>query len=134
MIEIETITVRLGEKDFEIKTAGFLKSKPWKKRLLAEVKPLFEQIGGIDALEFNSPGDLLKLIPMLEQIFLDSIESVFDLLIAYSPDLEAERAYIEAHATDKQILYAFQGVVKLADPFGVVAVMTRRFGLTAIGT
>lgn len=133
MIEIETINVRLGERDFVIKTAGFLRSKPWKKRLLTEVKPLFEQIGGIQDFKFESPGDLLNLIPVLEDLFIDSIEVLLDLLIAYSDDVEAERAYIEAHATDKQILFAFQGVVKLADPFGVVQLMTRRYGLTGTG-
>lgn len=134
MVEIETITVRLGERDFEIKTAGFLRSKPWKKRLLAEVKPLFEQIGGIDAVKFDSPADLLSLIPVLEDVFVESIEKVLELLLAYSETLEAEQEYIKKYATDKQILFAFQGAVKLADPFGVVQLMTRRIGLTATGT
>lgn len=134
MVEIESIAVKLGEREFTIQTAGFLRSKPWKKRLLEEVKPLFDRIGGAGDITFDSPGDLLALLPVLEDLFINSIEMLLDLLIAYSPELEAERAYIEAHATDKQIFFAFQGVVKLADFFGVVTMMGRQIGLKAIGT
>lgn len=129
IVEIESISVRLGERDFEVKTAGFARSKPWKKRLIDDVKPLFEEIGLAADFKIDEPGDLLRLIPLLEILFLDGIETIFDLLIAYSPALEAEREYIEAHSTDKQILAAFQGVLKLADPFGVVQMMGRRIGL-----
>ena len=133
-IEIETFEARLGERDYTIKTAGFIRSKPWKQKLIEEIKPLFEQIAGVQALKFNNPGDLLKLIPVMETIFLNSIEKVYELLLEYSPELEADREYIEAHATDKQILVAFQGAVKLADPFGVIAVILRQYGLQMSGT
>ena len=134
MIEVETMTVKLGEREYTVQQAGFLRSKPWKKRLLTEIKPLFDEIGGLQGMEFQTPADLLKLMAVMESIFLDGIDSVFELLLAYAPALEEDRAYIEAHATDKQILFAFQGAVKLADPFGVVALMSRRYGLSATGT
>lgn len=133
MIEIESTTVKLGEREYGIQTASFLRSKPWKKRLLAEIEPLFEQIGGVGDMQFETPADLLKLIPIAESLFLDGIETVFDLLVAYSPALEADREYIEAHATDKQILVAFQEVVKLADFFGIVEQMGKKIGRVATG-
>lgn len=134
MIEIEKITVKLGEREFEIQQAGFLRAKPWKKRLLEEIKPLFELLSGAPNLEFNSPSDLLKLLPMAESLLVEGVEIIFEMLIAYSAELEAERAYIEAHATDKQIVSAFQEVVLLADPFGLIAQANKRIGRATIGT
>jgi len=134
MIEIESTVVKLGEREYTIQQAGFLRSKPWKKRLLDEIKPLFEQVGGLGDLRFETPADLLQLIPIAEDLFIDGIDIIFDLVVAYSPELEAEREYIEAHATDKQIFSAFQEVVKLADFFGVVNQLNRKIGLKTIGT
>lgn len=134
MVEIESTTVKLGEREYTIQQAGFLRSKPWKRRLLDEIKPLFEKLNGAGDIQFNQASDLFKLFPLVEDLFVDGIETVFDLLIAYAPELEADKAYIEAHATDKQILSAFQGVVVLADPFGMVAQLNRRIGRATIGT
>lgn len=134
MIEIESVIVKLGENEYTIQQAGFIRSKPWKKRLIDDIKPLFEQINGIGEIQFNTPSDLLKLLPVAESLFLDGIETILELLIAYSPQLEAERAYIEAHATDKQIFAAFQEVLRLADFFGVTGQLSRRLGRAQTGT
>jgi len=134
MSQIESATLYLGEREFVVQTAGFMRSKPWKKRLFEEIKPLFEKVSAAPDIVFNTAADLLKLVPLAEELFTDGLDLVFDMLITYSPVLEAEREYIENYATDKQILAAFQGVVILADPFGVVATMTRRIGRTATTT
>lgn len=134
MIEIESVVVKLGGNEYTIQQAGFTRSKPWKKRLLEEIKPLFDQIGGVSDIQFNTPGDLVKLLPIAESLFLEGIETILDLLVAYSAELEADREYIETYATDKQIFAAFQEVVKLADFFGVVNQLNRRIGRETIGT
>src|SRR5262245_28765278 len=108
MLEIKTVTVMLGDREYLIQQAGFLRSKPWKKRLLGEMKPLFDEIGAAQAMEFNSPADVVHLLPLAEKLFIEAIDLIFELLIAYSPVLEDEREYIEEHATDSQIFVAFQ--------------------------
>lgn len=134
MADLRSITVKLGEREFEIKEAPFSRSKPWKKRLLAEVKPLFEQLSGLPEMEFGRPDDLLKLFPVVEHLFLDGIDTLHDLLLAYSAALEAEADYITDHASDRQILAAFQEVLQLADPFGVIQGMNQQIGLAMIST
>jgi hypothetical protein len=134
MSQIESATLVLGEREFVVQTAGFMRSKPWKKRLFEEIKPLFEKVSDAPNMEFNSAADLLKLLPLAEELFTDGLDLVFDMLVSYSPVLEDEREYIGNYATDKQILAAFQGVVVLADPFGVVATLTRQLGRATIGT
>jgi hypothetical protein len=134
MVEIETICVRLGEREYTIAQAGFARARPWKQRLFAEVKPLFERLNGAGEMAINSPSDLLQLIPVAEDLFVEGLDTIFDLLLTYAPALGEDRAYIEEHATDKQILTAFQEVVVLADPFGVVAQMNRTLGRRTNGT
>ena len=134
MVEIQTVTVQLGDREYLIQQAGFLRSKPWKKRLLADVKPLFDEIGAAQGIEFASPADVIQLLPLAEKLFIEAIDLIFELLVAYSPVLEDDRAYIEQHATDMQIFAAFQEVVKLADFFGITQQINRNLGLTRIGT
>ena len=128
MIEIKTITLRLGEKDYEVKEAGFIVSKPWKKKLLEEIKPLFEMLtGGLD-IEFSTPADLFKLLPLAETILVDGVEKILDAIIGYSVVLQADHEYIINNATDRQIVAAFREVVLLADPFGVVNQLNKQIG------
>lgn len=134
MVEIESIAVKLGEREYAIRQASFIRSRPWKKRLLDEIRPLFERINGAGNIEFNSPSDLVQLLPLAEDLFVAGIETIFDLLLAYAVELEVDREYIEAHATDKQILVAFQGVVKLADFLGVTGQLNRQLGRGLTGT
>jgi hypothetical protein len=133
-IEIQTTTIRLGEKDYTIREAPHLRAAPWNKRLIAEIKPLFEQISGAQEIQFNTAADLLQLWPMFEQIFTDALETVFEMLVTYSADLEADRDYIANHATNRQILAAFREVARLADPFDLVPMLTRQIGLVPTGT
>lgn len=133
MIEVEEITVRLGEQDYTIKEASHMRSMPWRKRLLEEIKPLFQQIEGAADLEFSTPADLIQLMPLIENILGDGLETVFEMLITYSPVLTDAREAIADSATDKQILAAFREVVRLADPFGMIEVATRQIGRAAAG-
>lgn len=85
-------------------------------------------------MTFEKPEDLFKLFPLAESIFIQGIEAIYELLIAYSPVLAEEKDYIAENATDRQIVAAFREVVTLADPFGVVAGLNRQIGRGTIGT
>lgn len=134
MIEIRTVRVLLGETEYEIREAGFVVSKPWKQRLINEIKPLFEKLSGAPDIVFEKPSDLFQLLPIAESIFIEGIETIFELLLEYAPGLKADREKIAATATDRQIVAAFREVVTLADPFGVAAQLNQRFGRGMTGT
>lgn len=136
MIDIRTVTGKLGEKEYEIREAGFAVSKPWKQRLLADIKPLFEKLGEAPNLRFETPSDLFKLFPLAESVFIDGIDTVLGLLLAYSPVLQADAEYIRENATERQIFSFFREVVTLADPFGLVSQLNRQLGrgLTGISS
>lgn len=134
MIEVREISVRLGDRDYTIREAGFVIAKPWKKRLIDEIKPLFDRLSNAPDMTFEKPSDLFQLVPLMELVFIEGIETIFDLLLDYAPALKAEREYIADNATDRQIFAAFREVVLLADPFGLVQQLNRRFGREPTGT
>jgi hypothetical protein len=134
MIAIATVTVVLGDREYIIREAPRLRSAPWRKRLMVELKPMFDHVAGAQEMTFESPADLLRLWPVMETLMVSGLDSVFEMLMAYDPELEADREYIEQTATDKQILAAFGEVARLADPFGIVASLNAQIGRSAIGT
>jgi hypothetical protein len=131
MIEVQTITVKLGEKEYTIREAPHLRASAWRRRLMEEVKPIFDQVANVADIQFETPADLLKLAPLAEQLFVEGVDQIFDLLITYSPELEADREYIEANAGSRQIFAAFQQVIKLADFFDLIP-QIRRSGLAGL--
>jgi len=134
MIEIRTVRGLLGEREYTIREAGFAASKVWKKRLMAEVKPLFNTFSDAPNMTFETPADLMNLFPLVESIFVDGIETIFDLLLEYSPALKEDREYIEANATDHQIVSLFREVILLSDFLGLIAQMSASNGPVMTGT
>lgn len=134
IVDVGSVTVRFGDRDFTILEASALRAKPWKQRFLDEVMPILTRVSEASEVKFESPADLFQLAPLAKELVVDSAVLLLDLLFEYSPELEAERAYIEANATDRQILAAFQGVIKLADFLGLTSQLNRQFGRLMIGT
>lgn len=133
MIEIKTAPITLGDKEYTLKEAPRLISKPWKKKFIEEIQPLFQELSGAPDMRFDKPEDLFQLFPLVESLLIDGSESIFELLIAYSPELIEDREYIEAHATDRQIFAAFQEVIKLADFLEMGGMMKKQIGRSLIG-
>lgn len=123
-MEIETITVQLGDRQFEVKEPTWGYARRWRKQLAESVKPLLEQVSGVTEFEFNTPADLLKLLPVVETTLVDGLDNVFELLVSYSPVLENERAWIEDNATEKQIINAFKEIVKFSGPFRLIKMVS----------
>ncbi len=134
MVSIETATVRLGDKEYTISEQPRVRAKPWRVRLLEEVKPLFAQLENAGNLSFDQPGDLVKVLPLLEAVMLDGLDSIAALTVTFAPELEADREYIEQNATEKQIMACFMEAVKLSDPFGLANQIGRLSGLRVNGT
>lgn len=134
LVNITSATVRLGERDFVVTEAPRIRSRVWKERFMAEVNPLFSKISGAKDMPLNGPEDILALLPVFESLFTSGFDTIFDLFLAYSPDLEADKEYIEQNATDRQIFAGFSEVVRLADPFGMVALLRTQIGRRAAQT
>ena len=133
-MDIRTVTVKLGEKEFIITEAGWKKATAWKRGLIEDVKPMYEQVAGAADIKFESAEDLVGLWPLIQTVLVDGMDALFEHLLAYSPVLKKERDYIEENATEAQVFAAFKEVIGLADPFGLVAQFNRKIGLKAMQT
>lgn len=131
---IETTQIELGERTFEIRTAPFARSRLWRRQLIGEVKPLFEQVAAAQDMTFETAADLLNLWPLAETLLVEGLDLIFEMVISYAEPLEAEREWIEQNATDQQIMAAFQEILRLGDFLGLMPMMSRRFGQMTIGT
>jgi len=94
MSDLEKVTVRLGARDFEVTAAGFARARAWKQRLINEVQPIFATLADAPGITFESPADLLKLLPLAETLIMGGVATIFELLIDYAPALAAERALL----------------------------------------
>jgi hypothetical protein len=128
MVEIESVTVKLGEREYTVQAASFRRAKPFKARLLAEIRPLIERVQAVENVQFSSPSDLLELLPLAQDLLVDAPERLYEMMIAYSCELQEDAEYIADHATDKQIVAAFTEVARLSDPFGISDQIGRRLG------
>lgn len=119
-LERESITIKLG-REYVVYALPIRDSKAWREKFVATVKPLLDGLGQASQVEFNSAADLIKLMPLLETLLTAGVDRIIELLFAYSPELAAARATIEAEASDKEAIQAFKEVLALADPFGLLA-------------
>ena len=133
-MDIRTVEVTLGTKQFTITEAGWKKATAWKRGLIKDVKPMYEQVAGAADIKFENAEDLVGLWPLIQTVLVDGMDALFEHLLAYSPVLEKDRDYIEENATEAQVFAAFREVVSLADPFGIVQQFNRRIGLKAMRT
>lgn len=127
----EAVFGRSEIKSYEIEEAGILRSRKWRARFGETVMPLFQQLPGVLDFEFENPEDLLKLMPFVQQLVLNALDDVFELLVLYSEELEVDRDWIEANATDRQVVTAFMGVLQLAVPFELDNILANLNGLAS---
>jgi len=130
---LKTIDVELGDTTYTITQLPAIKSRPWRERLMTEVKPIFEQISTANEVTINNAADLLVLMPLAETLIVEAADTIIDMVFEYAPELEADREAIMNTASEQQLVGAFYKMVELIDPFGVVRTL-KRSGLRSIPT
>jgi len=122
-LKIKTAVITLGETDYKIAALPFTRSKAWRTKLIDELKPMIEKAGvmwGNDGgMEFSDPSDLLSIIPLLHTALIDSMDTIFDLIVTYSDTLENAKEEIESTATEQQLVWALRAMLDITDPFGM---------------
>lgn len=134
------ILVSLADRTYTVKKLPMKGNKRWRKKLEGPFADLAGILGNMDDLELMSDvtqvdaktGEKVKtgttvnftsisgVVGSFSRVLLGSIDLLMDLLFEYSPELAADREYIEENAFDEEALAALVGVLKLAYPFGTV--------------
>ncbi|MBX3016007.1 MAG: hypothetical protein KF832_31085 [Caldilineaceae bacterium] len=130
---MNTRTVLLGGHTYEIEKQRFKANEAWRQEVIALLDPLLEQVKGLSPdLEFNHPFEIIEVVrPLFFQV-RGAFQAVVELLLRYSPALQADRERILEAAYDEELLDAFVVCLRLA--FGFLAKLSSVSGLLAPAT
>jgi hypothetical protein len=112
------ITVELGDHTYDIPVAPIKRAKAWRKKLRQPLDLILGTIQQAFTLEIAKVDDLLKIGEQLIPALMEAPDTLLDLLLDYAPALKSERAYLDDHAVDEQVVDAFLAVLKVAFPLG----------------
>lgn len=77
------------------------------------------------SISVSSVITLAELLPVVVNGLSHSMDEIKDMLFDYSPELEADKEWIEANGYDSEITSAFVEVLKLCYPFLEVLALLR---------
>jgi hypothetical protein len=114
---MKTAKLTLGGVEYEISERRARDNAQWRKKLLGPFGDIAKTLDGLTSQELS--GDSIsKVIVTFQDVIVGSIDLVTELVIEYSPTLQASKKQIMLEAYDSEIVEAFGEVLKLAYPFG----------------
>lgn len=87
-------------------------------------KPIQAQ-RGFAGIELNQIVSVAKILPVIVNGLSGSIDEIIDMVFDYSPELTADREWIEENATNSEAMTAFMEVLKLCYPFLEILALVR---------
>jgi predicted lipoprotein len=116
----QSISFVLGEAEFTLIVPPIKQTREWRKLVNANIDPLAQQFSGMQ-FTFNNMEDISGLIQAGRSILFESIDIIFDTMLAYDPSLLDQRDVIESSATEAQIVHTFKLMLSTIDSFGIAA-------------
>ena len=116
----QSISFVLGEAEFTLIVPRIKQTREWRKLVNANIDPLAQQFSGMQ-FTFNNMEDISGLIQAGRSILFESIDIIFDTMLAYDPSLLDQRDVIESSATEAQIVHTFKLMLSTIDSFGIAA-------------
>lgn len=110
--------VILGGKSYEIKPLALRESRAWRQQLNGPLAEITTALKGAGEIQVTNGGDLAVLLETLSSRVVLAPDLIFELLLAYAPNLAEDRSRIEETATDDEVMIGFVAVLALAFPFG----------------
>lgn len=123
--------VVLAGKTYKVEQLPMKANKRWRDTLGAPVMQLITLIQDFGSLELK-PSDLLRIVNLVKELLLGSMDTMLDALFSYSPALMADRKRIENEAYDDEAIAALGVVVSLAYPLDQL--LTNAFGFRGMQT
>ncbi|HPL29735.1 MAG TPA: hypothetical protein PLG21_16940 [Anaerolineae bacterium] len=136
---MRSVTITLAEREYVIRQLPMKANAAWRRHvttaarsvlrslpeLVKTLAPMLRASGGQFSVESLLSDELLAqvgTVGALGDTAIGNVEEALDqalkLLIAYSPELQADAQRIEAEAYEDEVIAAFVAVVKLCLPFG----------------
>jgi hypothetical protein len=136
--DMKMIKVVLGGREYEVRQLPIRASREWREKFAAPIEQLLGSVQYAgealqQALGKGSAIDAGELVKRLGQALLSgvgetvlhSMDLVMEMVLAYSPELRADRERIEAEAYDDEVMAALGEALKLAYPFSEILKFVR---------
>lgn len=121
-------TVVLGGQEYQISQLPMRLNKEWRDSVGAPVLGLVQLVQDNADLELNAES-LRKIVGIVKDLLLGSMDLLLDALFRYSPLLAADRERIENESYDDEAITALGVCVSLAYPLDMALTGLRGGGL-----
>jgi len=128
---MRSVDIELGGKTYTVRELPSRKSKAWRGELETPLRGLLGSTSELLGAKLSTDA-ILPLLGAATDTALGSIDTIFDLVCRYSPDIDKDRERILDEAYDSEITDAFREVLGLAYPFGRLGQMVT--GLIRLGS
>lgn len=122
---MKTVKITFGQKTYTVEELPTKRNAAWRGRLEEELKPVSQVLeGGRELATSDMNAQNLGVVSGLAQqimaVALKSMDTIVELVFAYSPALAQDRQAIEETAFDSEFTEAFLKILEVAYPFGGV--------------
>lgn len=114
---MKTETITLGEKQYTLRELPIRPARQFREVLKAHFGGFVDLVEASPNVELGDMKAISGLMRTLSATLLDSVDTALDLLLQFSPELAADRDYIESNAVGSQVVDAFIVAVGLSFPF-----------------
>lgn len=123
---MRTAKITIASKTYTVEELPRRKSAEWRARLRGEMSGLVQLMENAPDAADAADGQMTAaaIIPLataaVRQV-LGSIDTAYEMLLEYAPELARDRERIDEAAYDSEVIDAFMAVLGLAYPFGAAA-------------
>jgi hypothetical protein len=114
---MKTAKITLGGVEYEIQERRARDNAQWRKKLLGPFGDIAKTLNGLSSQQLTADS-ISGIIATFQDVLMGSVDIITDLVLDYSPTLQAEKKHILTESYDSEIVEAFGEVLKLAYPFG----------------
>lgn len=132
-VEVEN-EVKLGGRAYVLRPLAIRPAREWRAEFAGLVDTVVMLMRSAVTKKLASPDDLAGLAEDLAPKLFGMVDKLIEMMFAYSPELRADREWLEEHATDEEAMQVIIKIIMLAFPFGAVAPILRQFGPKPNGT
>lgn len=126
VISAREAVVELGGREFMIQALNMKAARQWREDFSQPVQQVLGMLNRMKDVELSDIGNAAGVLQQVGTFLLGSVDVLVDALFAYSPELQAERDWIEENADDTQAMAALWAVLQLAYPFGNLVTLLNR--------
>ena len=123
-----TQLVTLGGREYVLKPLPLRPAREWRAQFSRLAEMVISAMRHATTAQLSSPDDLASLAAEVAPKLLGLVDELIEMMFAYSPELRAERDWLEENATEEEAMAVVIRITAIAFPFGGVVPTLRQIG------